>query len=96
MVPGTSMATVGFISSADSNFAFSDIVIANVMLSHRDQRCYYNPVVGMQDISDESDEATSHPIERVPSLFGAAADRDIVDLHTLEQKAVDGNTPFFV
>ena len=50
----------------------------------------------MQDISDESDEATSHPIKRVPSLSGAAADRDMIDLDTLEQKAVDGNTAFVV
>ena len=47
-------------------------------------------------ISAENDEATSLPIERVPSLSGAAADRDIVDLDTLEQKAVDGNTAFVV
>ena len=50
----------------------------------------------MQDISDESDEATSHPIERVPSLYGAAEDRDIVDFETLEQMAVDGNTAFVI
>ena len=71
--------------------------------------CYYNPVVGMQNTRDESDEATtttttttSRPIERVPSRFGTAAGREIVnvaldvDLHTLEQKAVDDNTAFVV
>ena len=60
--------------------------MANVMLNHREHHFYYNSV-GMQDKSDEDDEATSHPIDRVPSRFGAAADRKIVD--TLEQKAVD-------
>ena len=47
--------------------------------------------MGVQYISDQSDEVTSHP-----SLYGA--DREIVDvdLHTLEQKAVDGNTAFVV
>ena len=65
------------------------------MLNHPEY-CYYNPVVGMQNTSDESDEATSHPIERVPSRFGAAAGREIVDVdvHTLEHKAVDDNTAF--
>ena len=76
--------------------SFSDIDMSNVMLNHREHRCYYNPVVGMHDISDESDKATSHPIERVPSLSGAAADREIVDVYTLEHKAVDGNTAFVV
>ena len=74
------------------------------MLKHRDPRCFYHPAFGVQYISDESDESeesyevTSHPIVRVPSLSGAAADRDIVDVdhHTLEQKAVDGNTAFVV
>ena len=83
--------------------SFSDIDMANVMLNHSEY-CYYNPVVGMQNTRGESDEVTttttSHPIERVPSLSGAAADRDIVDvdvnLHTLEQKAVDSNTAFVV
>ena len=74
--------------------SFSDIDMANVMLSHREHHCYYDPV-GVQD-SDEDDEATSHPIERVPSLSGATADREIVDVDTLEQKAVDGNTAFVV
>ncbi|KAK2172417.1 hypothetical protein NP493_965g01047 [Ridgeia piscesae] len=50
----------------------------------------------MQDISDEDDEATSHPIERLPSRSGAAADREIVDDDTLEQKAIDCNTAFVV
>ena len=79
--------------------SFSDIVMAAyAMLKRRDPRCFYDPVVGVQYISDESDEVTSHPIERVPSLSGTAADREIVDvdLHTLEQKAVDGNTAFVV
>jgi len=75
--------------------------MANVLLNHPEY-CYYNPVVCMQNTSDESDEATSHPIERVPSRFGAAAaaaaGREMVDvdLHTLEQKAVDDNTAFVV
>ena len=74
---------------------------AYAMLKHRDPRCFYHPVFGVQytsDERDESDEVTSHPIERVPSLSGAAADRDIVDvdLHTLEQKVVDDNTAFVV
>ena len=51
---------------------------------------------GMQDISDQEDEATFHPIQRVPSLSGVAADREIVDVDTLEQKTVDGNTAFVV
>ena len=75
--------------------SFSDIDMANVMLNHREHHCYYNPV-DMQDISDEDDEATSLPIERVPSRFGAAADREIVDVDTLEQKAIDDNTAFAV
>ena len=65
----------------------SDIDMSNVMLNH----CYYNPA-GMQDISDEDDEATSHPIDR----FIAAADREIVGVDTLEQKVIDGNTAFVV
>ena len=73
--------------------SFSDVDMANVILNHREHQCYYNSV-GMQDISDEDDEATSHPIERVPSWFGAAADREIVNVDTLEQKAIDVNTVF--
>ena len=71
---------------------------AYALLKRRDPRCFYDPVKGVQYISYQSDEVTSHPIERVPSLCGAAADRDIVDvdLHTLEHKAVDGNTAFVV
>ena len=83
--------------------SFSYIDMANVMLNHSEYY-YYNPVVGIQNTRDESDEATtttttSHPIERVPPRFGTAAGREIVyvevdvDLHTLEQKAVDDNTP---
>ena len=77
----------------------SDIVMAAyAMLKRRDPRCFYDTVEGMQYISDQSDDETSHPIEWVPCLYGAAADREIfdVDLHTLEQKAVDGNTAFVV
>ena len=71
--------------------------MATVMLNHREHRCYYNPVVGIQDTSDDSDETTSHPTtELVPSLSGAAADREIVDVDTLEQKSVYGNTAFVV
>ena len=55
--------------------------MANVMLNHREHHCYYNPV-GMQDINDEDDEATSHAIERVPSRTNAAAVREIVDVDT--------------
>ena len=75
------------------------------MLKHRQHRCFYDPVVGVQYISADSDEVTtttSHPIDQVPSLSGAATDRDIVDvdvdinLHTLEQKAIDGNTAFVI
>ena len=54
------------------------------------------PVVGMQNTNDESDKATSHPIDRVPSRVGAAAGREIVDVDTLEQKVVDDNTAFIV
>ena len=66
---------------------------AYAMLKRRDPRCFYDPVKGVQYISDQSDGVTSHP-----SLYGAAVDREIVDvdLHTLEQKAVDGNTAFVV
>ena len=64
-----------------------DIDMAHVMLNHLERHCYYNPV-GMQYITDEDDEATSHPIERVPSQFSAAAGREIVDVDTLEQKAI--------
>ena len=63
-----------------------------VLLKHREHHCYYNSF----GISNEDNEATSHPIERVKSRFGAAADREIVDVDTLEQKAVDGNTAFVV
>ena len=71
--------------------------MANVMLNHSEY-CYYNPVVGMQNARDGSVEATttittSHPIERVPSRFGTAAGREIVDV---EQKAVYDNTAFVV
>ena len=74
--------------------SFSDIdMSAYAMLKRRDPRCFYDPVKGVQYINDQSDEVTSHP-----SLYGAAVDREIVDvdLHTLEQKAVDGNTAFVV
>ncbi|KAK2180560.1 hypothetical protein NP493_437g00002 [Ridgeia piscesae] len=67
--------------------------MANVMLNHRDHHCYYKPV-GMQDVSGEDDEATSHPNERVPSLSGSAADREIIDVDALEKKAIDGHTAF--
>jgi len=69
--------------------------MANVMLNHRGHHYSYNPV-GMQDISDESDEATSQPIERVPSLSAAATNREIADIDTLDQKARDGTTAFVV
>ena len=78
--------------------------MANVILNHSEY-CYYNPVVGMQNTRDESDEAattTRHPIARVPSRFGTAAGREIVDVdvdvdfHTLEQKAVNDNTAVVV
>ncbi|KAK2155609.1 hypothetical protein NP493_2042g00006 [Ridgeia piscesae] len=69
--------------------------MANLMLNHPSY-CYYNPVVGMQNTSDESDEATSHPIDRIPSRVGAAAGPDIVDVDTLAQKVVDDNTAFIV
>ena len=69
--------------------------MANLMLNHPTY-CYYNPVVGMQNTSDESDEATSHPINRVPSRVGAAAGPEIVDVDTLAQKVVDDNTAFVV
>ncbi|KAK2149563.1 hypothetical protein NP493_2964g00001 [Ridgeia piscesae] len=69
--------------------------MANLMLNHPTY-CYYNPVVGMQNTSDESDEATSHPIDRVPSRVGAAAGPEIVDVDTLAQKVVDDNTAFVV
>ena len=72
--------------------------MANAMSKHRDHRCFYDPVVGVQYISAESEVVTSHPIEQVTSLSVASVDRDIVDvdLHTLEQKAVNGNTAFVV
>ena len=69
--------------------------MANLMLNHPTY-CYYNPVVGMQNTSDESDEATSHPIDRVPYRVGAAAGPEIVDVDTLAQKVVDDNTAFVV
>ena len=69
--------------------------MANVMLNHREQNCCYNPV-DMQDTSDDDNEATSHLLERVPPRSGAAADRKIVDVDTLEQKAIDGDTAFVV
>ena len=74
---------------------FKLVAMANLMLNHPSY-CYYNPVVRMQNTSDESDEATSHPIDRVPSRVGAAAGREIVDVDTLEQKVVDDNTAFIV
>ena len=69
--------------------------MANLMLNHPTY-CHYNPVVGMQNTSDESDEATSHPIDRVLSRVGAAAGPEIVDVDTLAQKVVDDNTAFVV
>ena len=60
--------------------SFSDIFMAYIMLNHRDHRYYYNLVVGMQNTSDESNEATSRPIERVPSR--PSADRRIETLST--------------
>ncbi|KAK2161715.1 hypothetical protein NP493_1564g00005 [Ridgeia piscesae] len=45
---------------------------------------------------DADDKTTSHPIEWVPSRFGAAADREIVDVDTLEQNGINGNTAFVV
>ena len=41
--------------------------MANVMLNHREHRCYYNTVVDMQDISDESNEAKKY--EYFPRLW---------------------------
>ena len=83
--------------------SFSDIDMANVMLNHSEY-CYYKPVVGMQNTRDESDEATttthqsSHRASAISIRYSGG--RVIVDvdvnLHTLEQKAVDGNTAFSV
>ena len=69
--------------------------MANVMLNHAEY-CQYKPVFGIQNTSDEDDEASSHPIEGLPSRFGAAAGREFVDVDTLKQKVVDDNTAFDV
>ena len=53
--------------------SFSDIDMANAMLNHPEYY-YYNPLVGMQNTSDESDEAISHPIERVPVATASGKD----------------------
>ena len=89
----TSVTRLPFLEAVIRSPTFNLVAMANLMLNHPTY-CYYNPVVGMQNKSDESDEATRHPIDRVPSRVGAAAGPEIVDVDTLAQKVVDDNTAF--
>ena len=51
--------------------------MANVVLNHPEY-CHYKPVFGMQNTSNESGEATSHPIERVPVATASGKDSETV------------------
>ena len=59
--------------------SFSDIDMANVMLNHP-ENYHYKPVFGMQNTSNESDEATSVPIERVPVATASGKDSEAVKM----------------
>ena len=64
--------------------SFSDIDMANVMLNHPEYY-HYKPVFGMQNISNESDEATSVPIERVPVATASGKDSEAVKMVSICQ-----------
>ena len=64
--------------------SFSDIDMANVMLNHPEY-CHYKPVSGMQNTSNESDEATSHPVERVPVATASGKDSETVHVVSICQ-----------
>ena len=73
--------------------SFYDNDMANAMLNHPEY-CYYNPVVGMQNTSDESDEATSHPTERVPVATASGKDPETVHVVSICQWHIfDFNLP---
>ena len=76
--------TINWCADAKISFLQQCIVVSQCVLSS----CDWLELFGT-NTSDESDEATSHPIDRVPSRVGAAAGREIVDVDTLEQKVVD-------
>ena len=64
--------------------SFSDIDMANVMLNHP-EFYHYKPVFGMQNTSNESDEATSVPIERVPVATSSGKDSEAVKMVSICQ-----------
>ena len=64
--------------------SFSDIDMANVMLNHPEYY-HYKPVFGMQNTSNESDEATSVPIERVPVATASGKDSEEVKMVSICQ-----------
>ena len=58
--------------------------MANVMLNHPEYY-HYKPVFGMQNTSNESDEATSVPIERVPVVTALGKDSEAVKVVSICQ-----------
>ena len=58
--------------------------MANVMLNHPEYY-HYKPVFGMQNTSNESDEATSVPIERVPVATASGKDSEAVKMVSICQ-----------
>ena len=64
--------------------SFSDIDMANVMLNHPEYN-HYKPVFGMQNTSNERDEATSVPIERVPVATASGKDSEAVKMVSICQ-----------
>ena len=64
--------------------SFSDIDMANVMLNHPEYY-HFKPVFGMQNTSNESDEATSVPIERVPVATASGKDSEAVKMVSICQ-----------
>ena len=67
--------------------SFSDIDMANVMLNHPEYY-HYKPVFGMQNTSNESDEATSHATERVPMATASGKDSKAVRVVSICQRHV--------
>ena len=64
--------------------SFSNIDVANIMLNHPEYY-HYKPVFGMQNTSNESDEATSHPIKRVPVAAVSGKDSEAVHVVSICQ-----------
>ena len=58
--------------------------MANVMLNHP-KYYHYKPVFGMQNTSNESHEATSVPIERVPVATASGNDSEAVQMVSICQ-----------